>query len=76
MRAEPYTARECPECLLWIYCDDGPIAEGDRTKTLADLRHFEQEHGALLSTRASASGASVTSYPYMRWNERVVEAVR
>ena len=42
--AEPYTARLCTICNEWVYVADGPFAENDRTKTLADTQHYKEVH--------------------------------
>ena len=72
--AEPYMARQCPECKLWIFVDDGPFAENDRTKTLADVQHWEAEH-VKPEDYTHVRGARVLGIPYMHWNEDTVEAV-
>lgn len=66
VQAEPFTARRCPECGVWVYTDDGPFAEGDRTKTLADFEHWEREH----------EGKGTDFIPFFPYNEEPVEAVR
>jgi len=67
--AEPYTARRCPDCEVWVYVADGPFAEGDRTKTLADADHYERHHQP-----APVEGAF--GFPYFDWNTETVQAVR
>lgn len=65
--AEPYTARQCPECETWVYVADGPFAEGDPTKTLADTLHWERLH-------LEKSPATSFGRPYFYFNETPVEA--
>lgn len=69
--AEPYTARQCPDCNVWVYCDDGPFAENDRTKTVADWLHYRDEH-----MPADDAGKSVIGFPYFSYNDTAVTAVR
>ena len=68
IEAAPYTARRCDECDTWIYCADGPFAEGDPTKTLADAVHYEAVHGV--------EPGPVVSFPFMSWNDETVTAER
>lgn len=68
--AQPYEARRCPECHLWIYTAAGPFAEGDPTKAEADWLHWEAEHLAEAPPSASAFG-----FPFFTYNEEPVEAV-
>lgn len=64
--AGPYEARLCRVCGEWVHTAAGPFAEGDPTKTLADLYHYEDEHGPV-------EGFGI---PYMPFNEEPVTAVR
>jgi hypothetical protein len=66
--AEPYTARRCDICDTWIYCADGPFAEGDPTKTIADYDHWAAHH----ATPAELAGP-VIGFPYMPWNDGPVK---
>lgn len=66
MIAGPYTSRQCPTCKVWVYCADGPFAEGDRTKTLADWEHWEKHHLA-------TSVRDPLGFPFFPWNEASVE---
>ncbi len=66
--AEPYTTRRCPECETWVYVDDGPFAENDPTKTVADWLHWERLH------LDEADRASAIGFPYFNFNETPVEA--
>jgi hypothetical protein len=69
--AEPYDARQCPICEVWVYTAAGPFAEGDDpTKTLADYLHWAAEHAD-----PAELGASVVGFPYFGYNEVPVEAV-
>ena len=69
VRAEPYTARQCPECDTWVYVDDGPFAENDPTKTVADWRHWERLH------LYEADQGDAIGFPYFNFNETPVEAM-
>jgi hypothetical protein len=66
--AAPYTARQCPVCKVWVYCADGPFAEGDRTKTLADWHHWEANHLDPAEATAMAIG-----FPMFMWNDGPVK---
>lgn len=68
--AEPYDARQCPECETWVYTAAGPFAEGDRTKTMADWLHWERFHLEEHPTPATAIG-----FPFFDYNDTPVEAV-
>lgn len=70
--AQPYEARRCPECHLWIYTAAGPFAEGDPTKTEADWLHWEAEH---LPEEETAREALSIGFPFFPYNEEPVEAV-
>lgn len=63
-----YTARQCTVCSKWVYCADGPFAEGDRTKTLADVNHLNDEHGDVFKRE----GERVWSFPFMYWNDKAI----
>ena len=69
--AEPYDARLCPVCETWIYVADGPFAEGDPTKPLADFNHWRREHA---TEEEKIPGATVT-FPFFDYNDEPVEAV-
>lgn len=71
--AQPYEARRCPECNVWVYTAAGPFAEGDRTKTLADILHAETEHDP--ERGASTAGTVVTECAWFPYNEEPVQAV-
>lgn len=73
-----WTARRCPDCNVWIYCDDGPFAEGDRTKTEADWLHYSRFHTPTVNPGGitGVNGADVIGFPYFEWNEVPVIAVR
>jgi hypothetical protein len=66
MIAGPYTSRQCPVCKVWVYCADGPFAENDRTKTLADWEHWEKHH-------AASAPRDRLGFPFFPWNEASVE---
>jgi hypothetical protein len=69
--AEPFDARQCPTCKVWVYTAAGPFAEdNDPTKTLADYNHWAREH----ATPEDLAG-SVVGFPYFDYNEQPVEAV-
>jgi hypothetical protein len=72
--ASPYNARQCPECKVWVYTADGPFAEGDRTKTVADANHWEREHPDAVSQEVRDCG--MFSFPHFPYNTRIVEAVK
>jgi len=65
--AGPYEARLCEICDTWIYTAAGPFAEGDPTKTMADIVHYEREH---------APRRGQVSYPFMRFNVAPVQAIK
>lgn len=70
--AQPYDARLCPECGVWVYTADGPFAEGDRTKTEADWLHWRDEH----LTEADRISPSVIGFPFFTYNDGPVHAVK
>jgi hypothetical protein len=68
MIAPPFTARQCPICKQWIYCANGPFAEDDPTKTLADWYHYDREHRP-----AGTGNEAVVGFPFFDWNDEPVE---
>lgn len=71
--AQPYDARQCPECGVWVYTADGPFAENDRTKTEADWLHWRDEHG---SGGDDEIAPGVIGFPFFRYNDEPVQAVK
>lgn len=69
--AQPFEARQCPECKLWIFTAAGPFAEDDPTKTEADWLHWEAEH---LPDDPAAREAVTIGFPFFSYNEEPVEA--
>lgn len=65
--AKPFEARYCPECDAWIYTADGPFAEDDRTKTVADYIHWAVEHSLDLPDADDF-------FPFFDWNDKTVTA--
>lgn len=72
IEAQPYEARQCPECRVWIYTAAGPFAEGDPTKTEADWLHWEAEH---LPVEELEHSVGAIGFPFFPYNEEPVEAV-
>lgn len=68
--APPYTARRCPVCGEWVYCADGPFAEGDPTKTVADWNHWEARH---LDPATDTGPGSAVGFPFFDWNDEPVD---
>lgn len=68
--APPYTARQCPECKVWVYVDLAPFGEDDPTKSLRDCFHWEREHAT-----DDEKGAAVFGFPFFTYNDATVEAV-
>jgi len=66
VEAQPYEARLCTVCDTWIYTAAGPFAEGDPTKTMADILHYE----------AHALARDGIGFPFMRFNEEPVRAIK
>lgn len=73
IQAGAYEARRCPDCGHWIFTGAGPFAEGDRTKTVAELNHYERFHAEQVE-QADGPMGSVGMFPFMRFNEAPVEA--
>lgn len=77
--AGPYCARLCPDCDTWIYTAAGPFAEGDPTKTLADMNHWEREHDEVKTLADEAERVRtepiVLMRPFMQFNKEPVWAV-
>ena len=71
MIAAPYTARQCPICKTWVYTADGPFAEDDETKTIADFDHWARLHADPAELNKAAIG-----FPFFTWNDQPVEAER
>jgi hypothetical protein len=69
--AQPYEARRCPECHLWIYTAAGPFAEGDPTKTEADWLHWQAEH----LTEEDRLAPNAIGFPFFCYNDEPAEAV-
>jgi hypothetical protein len=69
--AQPYEARQCPACRVWVFTAGGPFAEGDRTKTMADWLHWEANH----LDPAEADKVAI-GFPFFWWNTVPVEAVK
>lgn len=71
IQAEPYTARQCTVCDVWVYIADGPFFEGDPTKSAADYLHWEAEH----ATPAELAG-NVIGFPFFSFNDEIVTATK
>lgn len=69
--AEPYDARQCPFCKVWIFTAAGPFAEGDPTKTFAEILHIERQHPDLVE----GEPGSFRLVPFCDYNEEPVEAI-
>lgn len=67
--AQPYEARQCPECKLWVLVSRGPFAEGDSTKTLADANHWEAHH-----VPEGTDTSKVLGFPFFSFNAEPVVA--
>jgi len=70
IEAQPFEARQCPICKLWIFTAAGPFAEGDPTKTQADYYHWEAAHAT-----AEQLNASPVAFPYFTFNKEPVTAM-
>jgi hypothetical protein len=70
LMAQPYDARQCPKCKVWVFTAAGPFAEGDPTKTVADWLHWEAEHLDPAEADKPAIG-----FPFFSYNDEPVEAV-
>lgn len=68
--AEPWTARQCPTCGVWVYVADGPFAEDDPTKSLTDWFHWRDEH-----LPDEDRGAVAIGFPFFMYNDQPVDAV-
>lgn len=65
IQAEPYTARQCPECEEWVYVAAGPFNE--EGKPYNEIIHYDSEHGG-----PTMSIGQMSAYPFMSYNEETV----